>query len=603
MRRVLEASSGLRLPNGFHMERVQWLYDGLATSLTVPRPTSESFDGRPPPKHLVYWMQTSVRSKYNYSLEYAIAVANALSLPLHVVYFLSDRSVVPPSYQPRDPNAFGFATERHAKFGLEGLACVQKKLAKRGLSFEVFHHRHVVSPSDKPIEFWTDVDEASEEDPPSTLKPSRSMLLDRCARNAAAVITDRPYLRPWREALAQCVSDAKAQRREWGVVQVEGDVVVPCESASYKEEYAARTIRPKIQAQLKKFLVELDHQEVKEECKTVGKSIVTSAFQDDTVLVPLDVTDTDKALQLLDVDRTVRGVSCFLGGEDVAVETGKTFLEKKLVRYATDRNEPSGDGGSNLSIYLRYGHISPVRIALNAQKVKNAKEGKDSFLEELIVRRELSVNMGVFNASYDTMACLPDYAAKTLQDHAGDKREHLYTVEQLEAAKTFDVYWNAAQLEMVYTGAMHGYMRMYWAKKVLEWTKTPELGFRIGLYLNNKYALDAPDPNSYTGIAWSFGKHDQGWKERPIFGKVRYMNESGLKRKFRMDAYVNKVKKLQSGDKDSNAGILDLPKQIKSPAKPRKTKKLVEDEGDSPVSASSPTPKKRKTLDNFFSKK
>ncbi|GLD94265.1 hypothetical protein PINS_up002876 [Pythium insidiosum] len=574
MRRVLESCAAFKLPSGMQTERIRWLYDGLATASS---PTSAT------QRYLLYWMQTSVRSKYNYSLEYAIAAANALELPLHVVYMLSDRSVVDGSYAPRDLNAFGFRNRT---------AC------------QVLHHRHEHGPEFSGIPFWSDTDSddeqlrASPRDPKA--RPSRSDLLDICARNAALVITDRPYLRPWRDALAECVNAAKAKRRTWGLVQVESDVVVPAETASPKEEYAARTIRPKIHAQLKRFLVELTPQEVTEAVQTRECPL---QFEDPSVHV-LDVSDPDDVLGRLDLDRSVPGTTAFRGGEDVAVELAKSFLETKLVRYATDRNEPSGDGGSNLSLYLRFGHISPVRLALNANKVKNAKEGKDSFLEELIVRRELAVNMCVYNDQYDTMACLPEYATITLEVHAKDKREHLYTVEQLEAGKTYDVYWNAAQLEMVYTGKMHGYMRMYWAKKILEWTKTPELGFRIALYLNNKYALDAPDPNSYTGIAWSFGKHDQGWKERPIFGKVRYMNEAGLKRKFRMDAYVAKVKRLQAsaGWTVGDGNDTNQAKNLDAPVARKKNKSIGEENAREDIDVTAP-PKKRKTATNSGGKK
>ncbi|KAJ0404029.1 hypothetical protein ATCC90586_001327 [Pythium insidiosum] len=453
MRRVLETCAAFKLPSGLQPERVRWLYDGLATA----SPTSSASN-----RYLLYWMQTSVRSKYNYSLEYAIAAANALELPLHVVYMLSDRSVVDGTYRPRDLNAFGFATERHAKFAIEGLTCVQKRLASRGLSVQVLHHRHEHGPERAATPFWSDLDQEDDDqlsrpapqDPETA--PSRSDLLDICARNAALVITDRPYLRPWRDALAECVDAAKSRQRTWGLVQVESDVVVPCETASPKEEYAARTIRPKIHAQLKRFLVELTPQDVAEVVQTRDRPLEL----EDASIEVLDLSRPDDVLARLDLDRSVPGVTGFRGGEDVAVELAKSFLETKLGRYATDRNEPSGDGGSNLSLYLRFGHISPVRLALNAGKVKNAKEGKDSFLEELIVRRELAVNMCVYNDQYDTMGCLPEYATITLQVHAKDKREHLYTVEQLEAGKTYDVYWNAAQLEMVYTGKMHGYMRI-----------------------------------------------------------------------------------------------------------------------------------------------
>jgi deoxyribodipyrimidine photo-lyase len=416
MRRLLESNSTtLSLPSGFHTERVKWLYDGLATSSSKNGATNE---------HLLYWMQTSVRSKYNYALEYAIAAANALTLPLHVVYFLSDQSIVPKG--SKDPNSFGFATERHAKFGLEGLEAVQKKLHKRGLSFSVFHHSHA-------------------------LKLSRIEMLDKCAENAALVVTDRPYLRPWCQDLEQCVEQAKKKSHKWGLVQVEGDIVVPCESASPKEEYAARTIRPKITNQLSKYLVVLEHVEVQRKCQTAddGSKFLSSKHPG---LKLLNVMDIKEVLATLQLDHSVPGVNCFIGGEKKAVEIAKHFLEKKLARYADDRNEPAGDGGSNLSLYLRYGHISPVRIALAAQKMKNCKAGRDSFLEEMIIRRELSINMAVYNGNYDNFDCLPEFAIITLRLHKEDKRPHLYTLEELEQGKTYDAYWNAAQQEVVQTG-------------------------------------------------------------------------------------------------------------------------------------------------------
>ncbi|TYZ64276.1 hypothetical protein PybrP1_003141 [[Pythium] brassicae (nom. inval.)] len=544
MRRVLEAHAAFRLPRGLQPERVQWLYDGAAA--TAATSSSAAADA-----HLLYWMQTSVRAKYNYALEYAIAAANALAVPLRVVYVLADRAAAPAG--SADPNAWGFATARHAKFGLEGLLAAHQRLRQRGVQLYVLHQR----------------------------AQSRERLLRRCARGAALVVTDRPYLRPWREALDACAAAAAAEPTRWGLVQVEGDVVVPCEVASDKEEYAARTIRPRITRQLPKFLVELEHLEVSGAARSDDDSAAATwlaslaaddddgADDDALALAALDVsgaTPLNALLAPLDVDRSVRGVAAFTGGEAVAVAVAKRFLETKLLKYADERNEPSGDGGSNLSLYLRFGHISPVRVALAAHKVAGGaggalRAGRDAFLEELIVRRELAVNMAVFNPRhYDAYACLPPFATATLAAHADDPRAHVYSRAQLEAAATGDVYWNAAQRELVATGAMHGYMRMYWGKKILEWTASPQEGYAAALALNNKYSLDAPDPNSYAGVAWTFGKHDQGWKERPIFGKVRYMNEAGLKRKFRMDAYVRKAQLLaraygaDPADEDGDSG-------------------------------------------------
>jgi deoxyribodipyrimidine photo-lyase len=193
-----------------------------------------------------------------------------------------------------------------------------------------------------------------------------------------------------------------------------------------------------------------------------------------------------------------------------------------------------------LSPYLHFGQISPLFIALEALK-KDPGPGLDSFLEELIVRRELSHNFVHFNASYDQYEGLANWARTTLELHADDARDFVYSLEEFEQGQTHDPYWNAAQLELIHTGSMHGYMRMYWGKKILEWTEHPQQGFDVALFLNNKYQLDGRDPNGFAGVAWCFGQHDRAWGERQVFGKVRYMNANGLRRKFRIDAYVEKV--------------------------------------------------------------
>jgi len=196
-----------------------------------------------------------------------------------------------------------------------------------------------------------------------------------------------------------------------------------------------------------------------------------------------------------------------------------------------------------MSPYLHFGQISPLYIALEVSKTKSP--GKEAYLEELIVRRELSMNFVHYSETYDSFDSIPQWARKTLRAHQKDRRDYLYRREEFEQGKTHDPYWNAAQKEMVVTGKMHGYMRMYWGKKILEWSKTPQEAFQTTLYLNNKYELDGRDPNGFTGVAWCFGKHDRPWGERTIFGNVRYMNEGGLKRKFDADRYVEKIKRLE----------------------------------------------------------
>ncbi len=199
-----------------------------------------------------------------------------------------------------------------------------------------------------------------------------------------------------------------------------------------------------------------------------------------------------------------------------------------------------------MSPYLHFGQISPLYVALQVTGARGIKAtNQDAYLEELAVRRELSMNYCLYNPHYDSYEGLPEWAKKTLKAHRKDKREYTYTLKELEEARTHDPYWNAAQKEMVLTGKMHNYMRMYWGKKILEWSVTPEEAFRSAIQLNNKYELDGRDPNSFVGVAWCFGKHDRPWTERPIFGTVRYMNAAGLERKFDMAAYIRKIKSLE----------------------------------------------------------
>jgi deoxyribodipyrimidine photo-lyase len=252
--------------------------------------------------------------------------------------------------------------------------------------------------------------------------------------------------------------------------------------------------------------------------------------------------DPDALMRELNVDSSVGRITGFRGGPSEAGRRLRDFIENKLDEYPDHRNDPNADGQSHLSPYLHFGQVSPLEIALRIRETES-KAGP-ALLEEMIVRRELSHNFVHYNAQYDNFACLPPWVKRTLEYHSRDRREYVYSRAEFEAAQTNDPYWNAAQKEMVLTGQMHGYMRMYWGKKTLEWTNTPQEAFRIALYLNNRYELDGRDPNGFAGVAWCFGKHDRAWAERPVFGKVRYMNAGGLRRKFDADAYVQRIERL-----------------------------------------------------------
>jgi deoxyribodipyrimidine photo-lyase len=232
-------------------------------------------------------------------------------------------------------------------------------------------------------------------------------------------------------------------------------------------------------------------------------------------------------------------------GEKEGKMTLKNFIKTRLSDYDKDRNDPNRDAQSDLSPYLHFGQISAQRVALEVLKDSKEDQNRDAFLEELIVRRELADNYCFYNPDYDKFQGFPDWAKKTLHEHRKDKREYNYPNEQFEEGKTQDALWNAAQIQMVKTGKMHGYMRMYWAKKILEWTESPEQAQKIAIDLNDKYELDGRDPNGYTGIAWSIGGvHDRAWFKRPIFGKIRFMSAKGASSKFDVKAYILKAETL-----------------------------------------------------------
>ncbi len=429
-------------------------------------------------KVVLYWMQQAQRCEYNHALEYAIERANELRKPIVVCFGLTDN--------------FPEANERHYYFMLEGLKETEHALAKRGIQLVI----QIGSPE---------------------------MIVENLAHDACLVVTDRGYLkiqRKWRKYVAD-----NAPCR---VIQVETDVVIPVESVSNKEEYAAATIRSKIHRNLDAFLVPVKNTDVKH------RSLHLKFKRFDT-------DDIDRALRLLKIDRSVGRAEQYHGGTSVAKGRLKAFIKNSLDRFPDERNDPSKNLLSAMSPYLHFGQISPLYIALQVKTSRS--KGMSAFLEELIVRRELSMNYVLYNKDYDKFKGLPDWAHKTLTQHKKDSRQYLYTLKQLENAETHDPYWNAAQREMMLSGKMHGYMRMYWGKKIIEWTPAPEQAFQFAIHLNNKYELDGRDPNGYTGVAWCFGKHDRPWSERKIFGKIRYMNAEGLKRKFHIEEYVERIRR------------------------------------------------------------
>jgi len=440
--------------------------------------------------YVLYWMQQSQREPFNPSLELAIAEANRLALPVVVGFGLTD--------------AYPEANARHYTFMLEGLAETARAIEARGIRFVIRRG----APDDVAVAL---------------------------AQRAALLVCDRGYLRPqraWRKHVA-----AKAGRR---VVQVEGDVVVPVDVASKRREIAARTLRPKIMARRDEFLAPLARTRVR----------VDAAHLDAQSDVSLD--DVEALVRSLRIDQTVAAVETLRGGHSEARRRLDAFVARSLDRYVDDRAHPGDPHVSTMSPYLHFGQISPVEIALAVRGAQTGSANRDTYLEQLIVRRELSMNFVSTTPDYDRYVCLPGWAQRTLDAHRGDPRRYVYTEDELGRAATHDPYWNAAMSELVLTGFMHNQMRMYWGKKVLEWSASPEAAFAALLRLNNRYFIDGRDANSYANVGWVFGLHDRPWPERPIFGSVRYMNAAGLERKTDIRAYVNRIAALSesSGSRD-----------------------------------------------------
>jgi deoxyribodipyrimidine photo-lyase len=439
---------------------------------------------------VVYWMQRAQRATDNPALETAIAAANAIGRP-PVVYFALRADIAG-------------ANLRHYRFLLEGLCDLAEDLARRRIAFVLRR-----SPDHDFLRFCDEV-------------------------RPALVIGDENPLRS-----AERTRRQTATRLRVPFWTVDADVIVPSRLLA-KEQYAARTIRPRIHAMLGEF------------SRSVRRHVPRHSWRP-----PRRLRNLRADLDLLDgfpVDRSVGPVGTFRGGSRAARGVLRRFVAERLAGYAADRNHPERDGTSRLSPYLHFGHIGPHTVALAVRDADAPVRDREAFLEELIVRRELAVNFVRYNPAYDRLDGGEPWALRTLAAHRGDPRPHHYTPRQLEEAETHDELWNAAQRQMVCTGWMHGYLRMYWAKKILEWSESPEVAYEIAVTLNDRYELDGRDPNGYAGVAWAIaGKHDRAWgPERAVYGTIRYMSYASMSRKLRKfdgAAYVEEMKRLENGVK------------------------------------------------------
>lgn len=446
---------------------------------------------------VVYLMSRDQRVSDNHALIAAQEKALALNLPLVVVF-----NMMAP---------VGVRAYEHAQFMLEGLEQVALSLKRVNIPFVMTTDR-----------------------PGNRLKEVLDVL------TPAALYTDFSPLAPARKRITLLATQIPCS-----VYVVDTHNIIPAWIASDKEEFAAHTFRRKVHRHLAQYLV-----------PPPALQVHPFTFND---MIP-SVTFLEASDIITAYPR--RGITIAAHpGEDAGHQTLQTFITEGLEHYAQQRNNIAIDAQSHLSPYLHFGQLSSLRVALDvlasvktppllfeeakmpsASNEPSVVDGMNALFEEMIVRKELSDNFCLYSADYLSLNGAPDWARRTLTDHLDDPREWHYDRDELEAAQTHDQVWNAAQRELTQSGKIHGYLRMYWAKKLLEWSDHPEEALAHAQYLNDAYSIDGGDPNGYVGILWAIaGLHDRPWGERPIFGKIRYMNEAGLRRKFHVDDYLERI--------------------------------------------------------------
>ena len=449
---------------------------------------------RPDRRYVLYWAQANRRVDANHGLLYAAEIANRLNIP--VLCYEGVTCVYP------------YANDRLHTFLLQGVPETAKRLKKAGIGYAFYLRR--------------------------TRESKPSYLLD-LAKDAAAIVTDDYPIFIIREHNAEMPAVVDV-----AYYTVDSSCIVPM-SMLDKREFAAYTIRPKIHRLLPKFFHAPDRLQVKQRYLAPAPDFH----------VEVSGADIPELVRSSEIDHSVAPSISFDGGRLPAEKLLRYFLWNNLKRFDRDRNEPAEHATSHLSPYLHFGQISSLEVGL-AVKEHAGKHHlmADGYLEELIVRRELSFNYVSHVERPDRLENLPEWVQQTMQKHAKDRRDPLYSCEQMESAETYDDLWNATQKEMLIRGKIHGYYRMYWGKKILEWSKTYQDAVHFMIDTHGRYALDGRDPNTYTNILWCFGLHDRAWGERPIFGKIRYMSGASTKRKTNAKAYIEEIAELERTGKD-----------------------------------------------------
>jgi deoxyribodipyrimidine photo-lyase len=450
-------------------------------------------------RYVLYWTQMNRRANSNHALAFAAETANAQNLPLLVYEGLTC--------------TYKAANDRIHTFMLQAVPENAKDFRALRAGYFFYLRARRGDPND---------------------------ILYRLAEHAFCVVTD-----DYPAFIAAAHNRSVPEKIGVAYYAVDSSCIVPMSVHDHRA-YGAYTIRPKIKRELPRFLKPVELPQLKRRWRD-------DLLPPDILALRTEITveSIPAVVAACEIDHSIAPSISFDGGATNAARHLEVFRHKKLSRYAGESSQPSKHATSDLSPYLHFGHISGLEVALAVQEY--AAEHKlmaDSFLEELIVRRELAFNFARFALNVESLNDLPDWCKRTMKKHAADPRPWLYTPEQLTRAETHDDLWNATQKEMLLRGKIHGYYRMYWGKKIVEWSPTYEQALQVMIDIHNSYALDGRDPNTYTNILWLFGLHDRPWGEREVFGQLRYMSYDGMKRKTDTAAYVKEIKYLETTGRD-----------------------------------------------------
>jgi deoxyribodipyrimidine photo-lyase len=442
-------------------------------------------------QYVLYWTQTDRRAEANFGLHFAAGLANSRGLPLLVYEGLTC--------------TYPQANDRIHTFMLQAVPETERAMKKLGAGYCFYLRRKR--------------DDAND-------------VLYRLAAHAAAVVTD-----DYPAFIAARHNQSVPARIGVAFYAADSSCIVPM-SRHEKHAYGAYTIRPRIHKLLPEYLKPAPEVKLKHRWPARLNAAISPWHTEVKGNIP-------QLVAACEIDHRVPPSIAFDGGRKQAQKRLTHFLQQKLHRYASERNDPSRHATSDLSPYLHFGHIAALEIALAAQEYAAHHDlVAAEFLEELIVRRELAFNFARFATDMQSFRDLPEWAKLNMIKHATDARTLMYTPRQFEAAETYDALWNATQKELLLRGKIHGYYRMYWGKKIIEWSPTYEDALGTMIHLHERYALDGRDPNTYTNILWCFGLHDRPWPERPVFGTFRWMSLEGMKRKTDVQAYIDEIEQL-----------------------------------------------------------